>query len=381
MILGIDATNIRDGGGITHLREFLRSSASVSHSFQRMILWAPDATLRQVGDHEWLEKQSNPVFDRNCLRRAWWQRTSLSAAAKHEQCSVLFCPGGSINCNFRPAVTMSRNLLPYEFKETMRYGFGFAAFKQVLLRVVQSRSYRKADGVIFLTEYARNAVTQVTGNLTGQTTLIPHGVDLRFFSVPRKQSDIGQSTFEEPFRIVYISKVEPYKHQDKVAAAIAQLRSEGLPIVLDLVGPGAGAWQRKLDVTLNLLDPDRKFIRQIGSIPHSELAGIYSKADLCVFASTCENMPNILLESMAAGLPIACSIYGPMPEMLGNNGEFFDPLDSESIAKSVRNLIHSPSRREQVSRDAFHRAQQYSWDRCAAETLSFLAQCAEQNKG
>ena len=49
------------------------------------------------------------------------------------------------------------------------------------------------------------------------------------------------------------------------------------------------------------------------------------EAELFVFASSCENLPNILIEGMAAGLPIACSRRPPMPEVLGDAGESFDP--------------------------------------------------------
>ncbi len=83
-------------------------------------------------------------------------------------------------------------------------------------------------------------------------------------------------------------------------------------------------------------------------------------------------MPNILLEGMAAGLPIACSDRGPMPEVLGDAGVYFNPEDPASIAKAIRHLIESPELREQKAQAAFQRAQQYSWARCAEETFGFL---------
>jgi glycosyltransferase involved in cell wall biosynthesis len=89
-------------------------------------------------------------------------------------------------------------------------------------------------------------------------------------------------------------------------------------------------------------------------------------------------MPNILLESMAAGLPIACSNMGPMPEMLGEAGVYFNPEQPDRIALAIRQLIDSRQLRADLAELAFQQAQLYSWQRCAAETFNFLAQVATQ---
>src|SRR5207253_4012008 len=109
------------------------------------------------------------------------------------------------------------------------------------------------------------------------------------------------------------------------------------------------------------------WVRYWGAVPHGELQKRYAEAELCVFASTCENMPNILLENMASGLPIACSNRGPMPEVLGDAGLYFDPEDVVSIRDALRRLIESHDLRARLAQAAFQRAQVYSWQRCASE--------------
>jgi glycosyltransferase involved in cell wall biosynthesis len=91
-------------------------------------------------------------------------------------------------------------------------------------------------------------------------------------------------------------------------------------------------------------------------------------------------MPNILVENMAAGLPIACSNMGPMLELLGNSGVYFDPCDAEDIACALRKLINSADLRSHLAQLAYERAQQYSWKRCADETFGFLTRVAQDNK-
>ena len=91
-------------------------------------------------------------------------------------------------------------------------------------------------------------------------------------------------------------------------------------------------------------------------------------------------MPNILLETMASGLPIACSNKGPMPEMLGNAGVYFNPEQPAEIADALYKLIESTELRTDLAKASFDSAQQYSWQRCANETFEFIIQIAQQHK-
>jgi glycosyltransferase involved in cell wall biosynthesis len=84
-------------------------------------------------------------------------------------------------------------------------------------------------------------------------------------------------------------------------------------------------------------------------------------------------MPNVLLEGMAAGLPIACSDRGPMPEVLGGAGVTFDPERPEDIARALRTLAEDDALRRRCAEAASERARLFSWQRCARETLAFIA--------
>jgi glycosyltransferase involved in cell wall biosynthesis len=376
VILGIDASNIRFGGGVTHLRELLRAAEPRAHGFSQVIVWGGESTLRQVQDRPWLVKAHLPVLDRSLWHQALWQRFRLSRQAAAAVCDMLFVPGGSYAGDFHPIVTMSRNLLPFEWRELRRFGFSWLTLKLALLRLVQSGTFRGADGLIFLTRYARDTVMSVIGATDGRSAIVPHGIDERFKHPPREQLPIGSYTVERPFRILYVSIVDMHKHQWNVAEAVAQLRASGMPVALDLVGPAYAPALRCLRNTLERLDPEGEFIHYSGPVPHALLHERYLGHQMCVFASSCENMPNILLEGMASGLPIACSNRGPMPEVLGEPGVYFDPEDTDGIAAALRELIASPALRARVAQAAFEGVQAYSWGRCAEETFGFLSAVA-----
>ncbi len=376
MILGIDASNLRRGGGVTHLVELLRAAVLPLHGFTKIVVWSGRSTLARVEERSWLVKRHVPELDRGLPYRAFWQRFRLSAYARAAGCDALLVPGGAYGGDFRPIVTMSRNLLPFEWRELRRYGASSTALRLLLLRFVQARTFKRADGVVFLTRYAREVVTGVTGELAGRIAMIPHGIDARFLMPPRRQRPIETCSVEKPFRLVYVSIIDVYKHQWHVAEAVGSLRREGLPLELLLVGPAYAPALQRLRTTLARVDPKGEFVRYLGAVEHTELHAQYASADLCVFASSCENMPNILVEGMASGLPIACARRGPMPEVLGAAGLYFDPEDVDDIARTLRTMIGSAILREQLAQASFSQVKTFSWRRCADETFGFLAAVA-----
>ena len=374
MIVGVDASNIRAGGGITHLTNLIAVAEPGEFGIERVILWANRNTLARLPDAPWLEKVHEPLLDRALPFRLYWQWFQLPRLADG-RCQILFSPGGNAPPSSSPLVTMSRNMLPFEYGELFRYGVSWMTVRLLLLRIGQSGTFRRAQGVIFLTGYAHGAVRKIA-TVPERVAIIPHGVEERFRCAPREQRPLEEYSTERPFRLLYVSIVDVYKHQWHVAEAVRRLRDAGLPVVIDFVGPGYRSALARLKRTLRRLDPGGEVLRHRGAVPFEELHRLREQADLFVFASSCENMPNILLEAMAAGYPIACARRGPMPEMLGDGGLYFDPMLPAEIAEAIETLVRDPGLRARCARTAFDRASAYSWDRCARETLSFIREVA-----
>jgi glycosyltransferase involved in cell wall biosynthesis len=370
--VGIDATNLREGGGRTHLIELLRSIDPQSSSVEKVIVWGSKMTLDLLREEAWLEKRNPRALEGSLLARSLWQKLALAREARTAKCDVLLVPGGSYAAGFRPVVVMCRNMLPFDWREIRRYGVSPKSLKLILLRIAQGRAFRGADGVIFLTEYAKRAVMEAVGRPAGHSVIIPHGLSGRFENRPKTQYDIGNYSLQRPFRILYVSSIEKYKHQDRVISAFAMLlRRTRWPIVLDLIGPGKRDDVQEVLTRITKEDPTGGRIRYLGKIQYNDLDRYYRQADMGVFASSCENLPNILLEKMASGLPIACSRKGPMLELL-DDGIFFDPENEEEIAASIEQLIRDPSLRARLANSAFNKAKSFDWDKCAKQTLSFL---------
>ncbi len=187
--------------------------------------------MNRLEDRPWLRKGYEPILDQILPMRLYWQLFTLDRLVRKERCDALFVPGGTYTGAFRPFVTISQNLLPFEWTEVWRYGVSWMLLKMLLLYKSQKRTFVRANGVIYLTRYARNVVIKKVKQLRGKSVVIPHGVDKRFLLSPREQRDIGSYSSQHPFRILYVSSVDVYKHQWRdITQSCGQDKKKAYPI-------------------------------------------------------------------------------------------------------------------------------------------------------
>ena len=373
-IIGIDASRMRFGGGITHILGILKEGDPTAHGIREVHLWSYKSLLDALPDFPWLKKHNPPELEMSLIRQLWWQFHCLAKELKKSECDILFSPDATTVCGFRPSVVMSQDMLLYEPGQVNLYRLSVKHLRLIVIGILQTRSMKQADGVIFLTKYAAEVIQRSTGNLEC-VSIIPHGIgaDFRQTTAAGDWSEVQ----DREIRCLYISHAVMYKHQWVVVRAIGELRRHGHRIGLLLVGGGSGRARKLMDEAIAETDPQGEFILCREFVPHAEIPSILAKADLFVFASSCENMPITLLEAMAAGLPIACSDRGPMPEVLQDGGVFFDPENSESICSAIERIIEDRDLRMTIAKRAEELSRQYTWEKCAKNTWPFLKKCAE----
>ena len=375
--IGIDGANIRLGGGVTHLLELLSAIDAQQMQVDKIYLWAGKQTLAQMPERDWLIKINPPSLDGSIWRRIWWQAWSLSGAAKKAQCDVLLVPGGSYVGRFHPVVTMSQNLFPFEWSAIAKNGLSLRALKFLVLRLVQSSSFRRSDGVIFLTQYAKDTVLKTTGPLKGACDVINHGLNPRFHYQTKTQLPMSAYNEQKPFELLYVSMIDVYKNQAQVVLAVDALRTKGYPLALTLVGPSEPRALKQLQAVINQVDPHGAWLHYLGPIAYEQLNTHYQQADLGIFASSCETFGMIVLEKMAAGLPLACSNQSSMKEILGEGGLYFNPNNIGSITNAIEQYLLSPQLREEKLRRVLAEVGNYSWGQSAFQTIAFLRKVAQ----
>ena len=162
-----------------------------------------------------------------------------------------------------------------------------------------------------------------------------------------------------------------------MATAVHALKTrDGFNIELQLVGSSNKQALKKLNKVITETKSE-SYIQYMSNLSYNQLHATYHDADAFVFASSCENMPNILLEAMSAGLPIACSNSQPMPEFLKDAGWYFNPEDDESIYHAIKEMLLDPAR-EKLAVKAIQYAGEYSWKKCADTTFNFLYNLTEK---
>ena len=379
MRLGIDGSNVLSGGGIIHLQKILEQAEPKKHLINRVVVWGGDRPLAYLPDKPWLERHKIHNLNQQTSQRLFWQQIKLGKLA-YEYCDLLFVPGGLYLGGFSPYVTMFQNMQIFESKERIREGFSKERLRLSLLKWAQSRTFQEASGLICLSEYSHNYLTQHHSFMIDQTPvkLIPHGSE----KVKNEHilSDINRDPINCSIRLLYVSTVKKYKHQWVLIDAVGQLRKEGVLIELHLVGGGDSHALKIMQDAINRNKSEKEFIFYHGSLPYKETLEWYHKADLFVFPSTCETFGISLLEAMAAGLPIASSDRGPMPEVLKDAGLYFNPESVFSIKNCLRYMIENPDLLQSLGVKAKQYSQAYSWKKCADETLAFLSSVFEKNK-
>jgi glycosyltransferase involved in cell wall biosynthesis len=237
-------------------------------------------------------------------------------------------------------------------------------------------SFRNAIGIIFISNYAQKTVSNIMDLSQVKQKVINHGVSNSFQFAPRVIKNDNSKTF----KFLYISSIWPYKHHLNVVRTIDKLHKIGYNIELDIVGaPDHYITSKRLKNELNE-DNKRDFIFWHQNVGLDDVANFYKNADAFIFASTCENMPNILIEAMASGLPICCSNFKPMPEFIEDAAIYFDPTKPLSIESAILILLQDCILRNEISRKSFNLSKRYTWEKCARETFNFINKTITNNE-
>jgi glycosyltransferase involved in cell wall biosynthesis len=376
--VAVDASRNRSGGAVAHLIGLISDGEPEEYGISEVHVWSHQALLDRLPKRHWLIKHNPVLLEKSILHQLFWQFFLFRTEFNKFNCQIVLNTDAGTISRIKPAITMSRDMLSYEPGEMQRYSFGLSRIRLLMLRYIQNSSLKRSAGVIFLTQYAATIIQDSCGILQN-IKLVPHGISDHFRCSVTHESNTIQKQNE--LLLLYISNTDLYKHQWHVVKAAEILYSQGYKIKLLLVGGGSGYAQEKLNNQIDQSDPGGVFVECRSFVPHTELPELHAAADIFIFASSCENMPNTLIEAMAAGLPIASSDRGPMPEVLQDAGLYFDPETPSSIVAAIEKLIKDGALRDRLGRRAQQLSDNYSWRKCADQTWAFVSETYSLEKG
>jgi glycosyltransferase involved in cell wall biosynthesis len=366
----VNAFSARLGGGqtyLTSLLEFLHEDIPVD-----AFVLAPDSL-------ELPEQRPNihrvhvrwPV--ENPAARAVWERVGLARLIRRLEVDVLFCPGGIIGASVPTgckSVTMFRNMIPFDSVQSRKYPLGYMRVRNWILKLAMLRSMAEADRVICLSEFGRQVIESNKTGLSEKTIVIPHGIGPRFRANHARRP---HWLFAGDY-ILYVSILDVYKAQVEVLRAYALLKQRRLTREkLVLVGPERPYYAKKVRDEIGRLALGNDILLA-GPVSHDQLPSLYQNALINIFASECENCPNIMLEALASGRPLLASNRPPMPEFGGDAAIYFDPSAPEDLAEKLSSVIDDPTRLAELAAKAKKRSQLYDWDRTARTTWTAIGE-------
>lgn len=371
----VEALSALQGGGQTYLLQLFQHIPGDWAGKYRIVAILPPRFAGRLPTGLHVEIRTPEFPARSLVHRALWFWVRLPRFLRSFKADVLFCPSGTLATRrlhgARGAVT-HQNMLPFDPAQRKRFPYGYLRAKLWLLRIVQGNSFRDADLVIFISEYAKSVIDRCIPVRAGHSALIPHGLNDYFrqsaVSVPAKLAGVEY--------VLYVSTLDFYKAQLEVISAWVRLRQQRpTREKLVLAGPENPAYGRRVRKLIHSLGLEGEIL-MVGSVPYEELPAYYRNAKVNLFASSCENCPNILLEAMAAGKPVLCSDYPPMPEFSGDAVAYFDPYSPEQLAGLLARFLDDAALRERMGAAALRHSQRYQWSDTARKTWSALAELA-----
>jgi glycosyltransferase involved in cell wall biosynthesis len=376
MTIGIDASNLLEGGGTTHLIELL-SNLPQHSQVKNIYIWSNKKTLSRIPIDKSIVLLTHPYLNGGYIKRLFWTFCVLPSEARNLKCDVLYHPGG-FGTTFHPYISMCRNMLVFDKKESSRYHWGFDKIRIMFVSMIQKWALKNSDGYIFISNYAQHFVTRsLKLSNAFNSIMINHGVSAKFRNERREYRKQDEFSDLQPVHILYVSTIDVYKHQWNVALAIDALRKKGVPVKITFVGGYVPVALKRFNEVLAEIKESDQFIEYKGLQPYVEIHKCYQSADIFLYASTCENMPNILLEAMSAGLPIACSSSMPMPEFAKDAAIYFEAENVSSITGSLEQLINSYEMRVQLATKARDYALEYSWEKCSQQTFDYITKISK----
>jgi glycosyltransferase involved in cell wall biosynthesis len=107
----------------------------------------------------------------------------------------------------------------------------------------------------------------------------------------------------------------------------------------------------------------------LDAVKRQDVVTLIQAAGVLVQPSIYEGFGLPVLEAMACGCPVVASNIAPFREITGGAAMLFPPDDMEKLGAALKNVVQSPELRRSLSQQGVSRAREFSWDRCAGQTL------------
>jgi glycosyltransferase involved in cell wall biosynthesis len=251
-----------------------------------------------------------------------------------------------------PHVLTVYDMIEERFPESFPVGYSLTHRKRC--------AAKRADHIFCISENTRRDLLEMYKFPEDRVSVTYLGYDALVQTSLRAQDLVGTSPF-----VLFVAGRHGYKNFEgliRAYAASAWLQS-GFRIVC-FGGGMFSAEERTLMAGLGLTGTQ---VEQISG-GDDRLAALYQGAAALVYPSRYEGFGIPPLEAMSLDCPVICSNTSSIPEVVGQAGEYFDPVDIDSIRFSMERVLQSTERRRELVSLGRVRSELFTWERCAQQT-------------
>jgi glycosyltransferase involved in cell wall biosynthesis len=230
----------------------------------------------------------------------------------------------------KPSINTVHGIPPEDVTEELRGKFGFIQTK--VLAFLSRQMVKQGVRLVTLGEGSRNDISNCYNIPKENISIVQNGVNMCSFVKSQ-----GKKTKNTIFTVGFVGHLDQNKRWNIVAEAVIML-SQYFPIRLILAGAGKGA-EKALALSKDYPD----IINYIGEVKNAGTT-IIPKLDVLVLPSLHEGQPMVILEALAAGVPIIASKVGSIPETIehGVTGFLLETSTPKEVAELIYRLIENP---------------------------------------
>ena len=211
---------------------------------------------------------------------------------------------------------------------------------------------RRAGAIIAVSNALKEKLVEL-GVDPDHITVLRNGVDLDYFLPADKAEARRYCGGWSGTWLLSVGNLIELKGHHLVIEALTRLPGISLAII------GEGPLEASLKSKAEKMGVSDR-VHFIGAVEQEVLRYYYSAADALVLASSREGMANVLLESMACGLPVVATAIGGTPEVIAapEAGRLTEERSPAAVASAVQRLLANYPDRNETRRYA----EQFSWD-------------------
>lgn len=240
------------------------------------------------------------------------------------------------------------------------------------IKIINSINCQK-DWIICISEHTKKDFCEYTGMNPERVFVTPLAAANHFY--PINNLEIINSTLKRyqiaksPY-LLSLCTLEPRKNLSFLIRCFSQIIADNPSLDINLVLVGVSGWKNSDIFQAASENPLLKSrIIFTGYVPDEDLSAIYSGATAFVYPSLYEGFGLPPLEAMQCGTPVITSNTSSLPEVIGDAGIMIDPQQEDELCQAILNSINNSQLRTTLSQKGIQRASQFSWARCAEETV------------